>query len=158
RLFHALVDLFHEIAASLLGELGDVQPDDRTVHVGHQADVALEDRLLDGTEDGPIPRLDHDLVRFGHADPGKLVEGRLGAVVLDVEPLDQRRRGTPRPNRLEVALHHLDRARHLALDAGQHFTAHARIPPTGALDEMSVPTRSPIATRVTLSGWFRSNT
>ena len=80
-----------EVLATLLGQRRDVQPDDRAVDVGHEPDVALHDRLLDRAEDAAIPGLDHDLVRLGDADAGELVERRLGAVVVDVQALDEAR-------------------------------------------------------------------
>ena len=59
----------------------------------------LSDRLLDGAEDAPIPGLDDDLVRLRNADPGQLVERRLGSVVVDVHPLDEAGRGATRADR-----------------------------------------------------------
>jgi len=88
-LFHPLVDGLDDVLATLLGQGRDVETDDGAVHVRRQADVALEDRLLDGAEDGAVPRLDHDLVRLGDADRGHLVEWRLRAVVVDVQALHE---------------------------------------------------------------------
>src|SRR4029450_13464980 len=104
-------------------------------------------------EDTAVPRLDHDLMLLGDADPGELVERRLRAVVVDEDPLDERRRGTARADRLEVALHGVDSTSHLLVGVGQDLGAHADGPPL----EMSVPTDSPVATFVMFSGWLRSN-
>src|SRR5262249_10328588 len=144
--------------AALFGEGRDVEAHDRAVDVGRQADVALEDRLLDRAEDAAVPRLDDDLVRFRNADPGQLVERCLRPVVLDVEPFHERRGRAARADAVEVALHDLQGAGHLAFDARQDLAAHPRVPPTGAADEITVPTGSPRATRVMLSGWLRSKT
>src|SRR4029079_17704364 len=124
--------------------------------VRRQADVALLDRLLDRPDDPAIPGLDHDLVGLGHADRRQLVEGGLGAVVVDGESLHERRRRPAGPQPLEVALHRLDRAQHLALGAGQGLAGHAVTPPGCA--EIRVPTGSPRATLEMLSGALRSNT
>src|SRR5262249_57179112 len=78
-----------------------------------------------------------------------------------VDALDEGRRGASRPDALEVALHRLDRAGHLVLRVGEDLAAHAGVPPTGlgaGVPEIRVPTGSPAATRVMLSGRFRSNT
>ena len=162
RFFHPLVDDSHEVLATLLGERRDVQPDDRAVDVRHQPDVALGDRLLDGAEHTPVPRLDHDLMRLRDADPGELVERRGRAVVVDVDALDERGRRATRADPGEVALHGLDGPGHLVLRVGEDLAAHAGVPPTGpdarVAPEMSVPTGSPAATRVMLSGRLRSNT
>jgi hypothetical protein len=41
------VDALDDLLATLLGERRDVEPDDRAIDVRREADVALEDRLLD---------------------------------------------------------------------------------------------------------------
>ena len=158
-LFHPLVDDSDEVLATFLGQRRDVEPDDRPVDVGHQPDVALGDRLLDGAEDAAVPGLDDDLVRLRDGDPGQLVERRRRAVVLDVDPLDERGRGATGPDPLEVALHGLDRAGHLVVGVDEDLAAHAGAPPAAPeAPEMRVPTGSPAATRVMLSGRLRSNT
>src|SRR4029079_1363431 len=158
-LFHPLVDDSHDVLATFLGQRRDIQPDDGAVHVRHQPDVALRDRLLDGTEDTAVPRLDHDLVRFGDADAGQLVERRRGAVVVDVDALDERGRRATRPDPLEIALHGLDRTTHLVVGIGDGLAAHVCAPPPAPdAPEMRFPTGSPAATRVMLSGRLRSNT
>ena len=131
-LLHPLVDDSDEVLATLLGEWRDVEPDDRPVDVGHQPDVALGDRLLDGAEDAAVPRLDDDLVRLRDADPGELVERRRRAVVLDVDALDERGRRAAGPDALEVALHGLDGARHLVIGVGDDLAAHAERTSGGA--------------------------
>ena len=94
--------------------------------------------------------------------PGELVERRRGAVVLDLDALDERGRRAAGADALEVALHGLDGAAHLVVGVGDDLGGHARAPPAVAwaavAPEMSVPTGSPAATRVMLSGWLRSNT
>ena len=143
-LFHPLVDAPDDVLATLLGERRNVEADDRPVDVGHQADVALLDGLLDGAEDAAIPGLDDDLMRLRDADRGQLVERRRRAVVLDVEALDQRRRRPPGPQALEVTLHGLDCAAHLVIRVGDDVGAHDRAPPAALVaPEMRVPTGSP---------------
>ena len=98
RLLHALVDDLDQVLATLFGEWRDVEANDGAVHVGHQPDVRLLDRLLDRAEDAAVPRLDDDLVRLRDADAGQLVERRLRAVVLapGAAPPARSRRGPVR--------------------------------------------------------------
>src|SRR4051812_46836355 len=157
-LLHPLVDVSDEVLPALLGQRRDVQPDDRTLDVGGETQVALLDRLLDRAEDGAIPGLDDDLVRLGDADPRELVERSLRAVVVDLHPFDEGGRSAARPDSLEVALHRVDRAAHLVIGVGDRLAAHRAPPAPPDPPEIRVPTSSPAATRVMLSGWFRSNT
>ncbi len=82
------------------------------------------------------------------ADPGELVERRLGPVVVDEDAFDQRRRGAAGAHGLEVALHGIHGPAHLVVGVGEDLVAHAVGPPL----EISVPTGSPVATFVMLSG------
>ena len=82
-----------QVAAALLGQLRDDQPDDLAVVAGRQAQVGLQDGLLDGADGAAIPGPDHEQARLGHGDAGQLVQGCGGAVVVDLQALDQRGRG-----------------------------------------------------------------
>src|SRR5439155_25456586 len=123
--------------------------------VWHEADVALLDRLLDRAEHTPIPGLDHDLVRLRDADPRQLVERGLRAVVLHVDSLDEAGRGASCPDSLEVALHRLDCTSHFPFGRRKDLAAHREFPLALVI---SVPTRSPRATRVMFSFLLRSKT
>ena len=122
---HALVDELDQVPATLLCERRDVEPHDGPVDVRRQADLALEDALLDRTERAPVPRLDDDGVRFGHADAGQLVERRLGAVVLDRDALDQRSCGAAGADRGQLTLERLDRAGHACVGVAADVVSHA---------------------------------
>ena len=57
-LFHAPMDLLHQILPALFGERRDIEAHDRAVHVRDEPDVALDDRLLDCAQDARFgPRL-----------------------------------------------------------------------------------------------------
>ena len=105
---------------------------------GHDADVALGDRLLDGRQDGAVPGLDDDEVRIRDADPRQLVERRGGPVVVDADALDERGRRASGADPGEVALHGLDGALHLRFDCEDRFVGHRVTSPV-----MSVPICSP---------------
>ena len=64
-------------------------------------------------ERGAVVRLDEQLPRLGHLDPGQLLERHRRSVVLDDELLDERRRGPPGAHRRELRLDVLDRLVHL---------------------------------------------
>src|SRR6185437_3405237 len=79
--------------------------------------------------------------------------------IVDVDAFHERGRCATGPDPLEVALHGLDRAPHLVVGVGDDLAAHAWAPPPAPdAPEMRVPTGSPAATRVMLSGRLRSNT
>src|SRR6185503_7767628 len=79
--------------------------------------------------------------------------------IVDGQALHDARRRPAGADALEVALHGLDRAGHLLLGRGLGLGAHAGTPPTALFaPEIRVPTGSPTATLVMLSGWLRSNT
>ena len=80
-------------------------------------------------EDAPVPGLDDDLVRLRDADRRQLVERRRRAVVVDVQALDERGGGAAGPKPVEVALHGLHGAEHLALRLGEDLTGHPVAPP-----------------------------
>jgi len=88
-LFHAPVNLLDQVLATLLGQGRDIQSHHGAVSVGRDADIALLDRLLDSPKDSAVPGLDDDSGRFRHADAGQLVQWRQGAVVVDLDTLDE---------------------------------------------------------------------
>ena len=64
------------------------------VHRG-DADVRGENRFFDRGERAFVPRLDHEQPRFRRVDAGELLQAGRGAVILDHDVFDQRRRGFP---------------------------------------------------------------
>src|SRR5438874_396361 len=86
------------LAAPLLVEGRNRDPDQLAVIPGVQSELRLLDCFFDGADDGPVPRLDDDHARLGHGNGGELIQGRRIAVVLDRDLVDQRRAGAPGPN------------------------------------------------------------
>ena len=101
------------LLASLLGERGDVEPDDHAVVGRGDAEVALADSTLDRGQRRAVVGLDDQLARLGHLETGQLLQRDRGAVVLDHDPLDQRRRCPARAHCGELRLHVLDGLVHL---------------------------------------------
>src|SRR4029078_9575433 len=81
-----LVEHLHKILAPLLGERGDVEPNDVAIVVRRETEVRRRDPFLVGLEQSLVPGLDQDLRRLRSADRRELDEGRAGpAVRLDLE-------------------------------------------------------------------------
>ena len=72
RRLHRLGDLL----AALLGQRGNRQADDLAVVLRGEAQVGLEQRLLDVLEDALVPRLDGDQPGLGHGHRGALGQRR----------------------------------------------------------------------------------
>src|SRR5215218_6628725 len=125
-----------ELPAPLLGELWDLQADDVAVVVGRQPDVGLEDRALDRLDRVLVVRLHREQAGLRGGDRRQLLERRHGAVVVDHDPVEQRRAGAAGPHGAELAprrvnglVHVLSRVREEVVDDAHVVTR--------------VPTRSP---------------
>src|SRR2546428_3824831 len=92
------LDQSRVLAAPLFVERRDRYPDQLAVVTRVESELRLLDRLLHGTDDGPVPGLDDDHARLGDGDGGELVQGRRIAVVLDRNFVDQRGAGPPGAN------------------------------------------------------------
>ena len=77
------VALLGQVAAALLGEGRDAQADHLAVVFGHDADVAVDDSLLNDGKHLLVPGLDGDSAGVGGGDGGHVVEGRGHAVIVD---------------------------------------------------------------------------
>src|SRR2546430_7991772 len=86
------------LAAPLLVEGRNRNPDQLAVIPRIQSKLRLPDRFFDSADDGPVPRLDDDHARLWNGNGGELVQGRRIAVVLDRDLVDQRRAGAPSAN------------------------------------------------------------
>ena len=102
------------------------------------------DGLLDGVERALVVGRDHQQAGLGNAEPGQLLERHLGPVVVDVQLLDQRRRGPPGPDAAEVGpgvVHRLAPSSPAA--STSTIVDHGPLP-AWRLIETSVPIRSPL--------------
>src|SRR3954463_7017199 len=102
----------HELLATLLGELGDRQPDDLPVVVRREPEVGLHDRLLDRLDRRRVIGRHAEQARLGRGDRRELAKRRDRAVVVDVHAVEQRRAGTSRPHGAELVADRLDRLHH----------------------------------------------
>src|SRR5512133_520803 len=135
-----------ELLAALLGQLWDRQADDLAVVRRGQAEVGLLDRPLDRRQRARVERLHRQQPGLRRVDRGQLVERRLGAVVIDLDPVEQSRRGAARSQGVELVLGGLDGFVHPAgRVVNELVDGHLSAPEFGV--ETMVPTRSPSTTR-----------
>src|SRR5690606_41197471 len=83
RVLTLALGLLDHLAATLLGELRDADPQNVTVVGRVHTQIRVADRGLDGAELGRFIGLDHHHARFGHGDTGHLGDRRGRSVVVD---------------------------------------------------------------------------
>ena len=93
-----------------------------------------------------VVRLHGEQARLGHVDRRELVERRRRAVVVDLDAVEQRRRGAPGAHGVELVRRRLDRLVHAPLRVVEQVVDHASFA-SSAGSRSTVPTRSPAATR-----------
>ena len=120
-------------------ERREVESQDLAVARRIDTEVRALNRLLDRLQRALVVGIDHEGARLGNGNAGNLLQGHLGAEVVDAEAVDECGRGPTRPHRRELVLDVLNRPGHLLprlfernLDQG--VIAH----------EISVPMRSPV--------------
>src|SRR5947209_1428274 len=91
-----------ELLAPLLRQLRDRQADELAVVRRRQPEVRLLDRLLDRADRARVERLDREHPRIRDADRRQLLERRRRPVVLDLDAVEQRRRGASGAHRAEL--------------------------------------------------------
>src|SRR5947209_1859574 len=152
--------LLHQLLAPFLGQLGDRQADHLPVVVRGQAQVGLEDALLDVAHDALVKRRDRQQPRLRHADRRHLVYRHLRPVRIHLHAVEQGRGRTARADRRELMPRVLDRLVHPPAGVVDHVVDHGVTctgrPPGTLL--MMVPSRSPRATRAMLCSSSRLNT
>ena len=116
----AVDDLDH-LAAALLVELGDLQPDHVAVVGGRQPEVGLHDRLLDHRDRALVERGQGQQAGVGRRHLGELLDRRLGAVVVDQQAVEQVRRGAAGAHGGELVPARFDRLRHPLAGVGDEL-------------------------------------
>src|SRR5689334_5906649 len=101
-----------DVLATLFGERRQRDADDGARGHRVQAEVRFVDRFLDGLDHGFLPGRNHQRARVFDADVGHLLERRVGAVIVDLHVLDERRMRATRAQLLEIALEILDALAH----------------------------------------------
>src|SRR5579862_5947362 len=140
----------HELLAALLGELRDRQANHLAVVRRREAEIRLHDRLLDTLERRRVERLDREQSRLGRADRRHVLERRRGAVVVDLDPVEQRRRRPARAHRVEVLVRRVDRLVHPLNRIADEILDHVFSPSRDV--ETMVPICSPASTRAMFPG------
>src|SRR3954453_3387802 len=131
-----------ELLAPLLGELGDLQADDRAVVVRRQAEVGLHDRPLDRLDRALVVGLHGDQPRLGRVDRRQLPQRREGSVVVDADAVQQTRARAPGTDGVELLARGLHGLVHVLARVLKEFVDHV---------VTSVPTRSPEIIRLMLA-------
>src|SRR5208282_5042949 len=93
-----LAHVTDQVLAPFLGQLRNRKPDHLAVVDGTESQVGALDRLFNFVSRAFVIRRDHQQARFGCGQSGQLPKRRFGAVVVDVQSLDQRGRRPSGPN------------------------------------------------------------
>ena len=110
-----MMDLFDEVFAAILCELWEYEANDLTIVGGIDAEIRFLDGFFNRPEHGPVPRLDQNHVRIGGADVRNAIDRGGRAVVVDLDPIEQRWTGAAGTHRLEVAAQDLHGRGHAVL-------------------------------------------
>src|SRR5580700_10164588 len=166
-------------AAALLGQFRQDDPDDDSVVGGVDAQVAVPDRPLDGTQRVLVERLDDHHPRLRDVERGELVHRGLRPVVVDRDLAEHGRVGATGTDDGELLLGDRDGLVHLLLGFEERVIDHVRLRfllpvtmelscpygPSGSSGScqalvrlISVPTFSPRMARTTLPSPMRANT
>src|SRR6516164_9124648 len=116
RCFGIFVRNLDHLLAAILIELRDSQPQHLAFGRGGEAEIGIDDRLLNGVHHGAVPHLHAQQPRLRHADSGELIERHVGAIGLDLHRFEQARRSAAGAQPAELLLEHLGGAVHAALD------------------------------------------
>ena len=150
-----VLDHLHQLLASLGRELREHQADHLAVVGRGDTQVGVLDGLLDGLHRALVVGGDDQHPGLGHVEPGQLLERHVGAVVVDLQLLDERRRGPTGADGREVGLGVAHGLGHLLGGLEQDVVDHR---PTSGPHETSVPIGSPSRARRMLPGPIRSKT
>src|SRR5581483_5271068 len=136
-----------EILAPFLGQLRDRQADQLAVVRRRETEVGLLDRLLDRADRARVERLHGEHARLRHADRRELLQRRLRSVVVDLDAVKERRRGSARAHGVEGVARMLHGLSHPRLRVGDQLVDGCHV---SYLVSMTVPTCSPATTRAML--------
>src|SRR5262245_45669888 len=156
RTFRLVACHLREFLAALLGHRRQRQPDDLARRVGREAEVGLQDRLLDRLHRGLVPGRHDERAGILDVDAGDLVDRHLAAVVVDLDAIEQPRVRAARAHLPVVVLEERDALAHALHRVAAHFVLHVR--PRYSPLATSVPTSSPSTIRSRSPSFIRLNT
>src|SRR6185312_11283112 len=107
---------FDQLLAPLLVQFRDTQADGLTFRGRRQAEVGIDDRLLDRMNERAVPDIDRDQARLRYGDAGALLQGHLRAVGFDHDGVEQVGGGAPGAQSGQFRLQRGARALHAPLD------------------------------------------
>src|SRR5579875_898979 len=114
--FRIFVRDLDEFAATLLVELGNPQPDHLSLGRRRETEIRVDDGLLDRVHQRAVPDIDADKARLGHAHRRDLVERHLRAIGVDVDRVEQMRRGASGTQAGEFRPEHRGRPLHASFE------------------------------------------
>src|SRR6266568_2702078 len=120
-----LPDELHQLLAPLFRQLRYREPDDLAVVGGREPEVRLLDRLLDRLERVRVEGLDGQHPRLGDVDGRELPQRRLLAVVVDLDAVEERGRGSAGADTVELTFRRADGFVHPLLGILHQVVDHA---------------------------------
>jgi len=105
-----------QFLAAVLVEFGNAQANGLAFGRGRQAEIGIDDALLDRLDQRLVPDAHRDQARLRHGDAGALVERHLRAIGIDHHRIEQMRRGAPRAQTGQFCLERGGSSRHAPLD------------------------------------------
>src|SRR5262249_24137230 len=110
-----------QFAPPLLVKFRDRHSDDLAFGLRVETEAGFPDRLIDGFDDAAIPDLHGDHARLGDIDARYLVQRHHAAIGVDLDRLQQARRGPAGAQPAEFLAQYIDRAVHAAAKILQQF-------------------------------------
>src|SRR3990172_1286007 len=124
RILGHLLHHLDEVLAPLLGQVGDGNAHHLPVVRGVQSQAARLDRLLDRAHHLGVPGRDRDHPAFRDRQGSHLREGGGRPVIVHLDPVQEGKGRSPRPDLPQILPEGLDASRHLAarvLEKGFHY-------------------------------------
>src|SRR6516165_270147 len=114
--FGIFVRNLHQLPAALLIELGNPQAQQLPFAGWSETEIGRSDGLFHGVDHRSVPDLHRYQPRLGHADGGDLVKRHMAAIGLDLDGIEQARRGAAGAQPSQLLLQELDCALHAPLE------------------------------------------
>src|SRR5690606_17590503 len=133
-----------QVTARFLGQRRQVQADHGARRRRVQAEIRCQDRFLDQRDQALVEGIDHQRTAFLDTDIGKLLELRIGAVIVDRNGIQQAGMGTTGAHFLERGFQRFKAFLHAPLGVLFNIVNHLAFPFVAVqADSTSVPSLSP---------------
>ena len=115
RLLGVFMRDLDEFLAALLVQFRHANAQNLPFHRRLKAQIRVANRLVDGDDERLVPDLHREQPRLRHADRGDLIERRDLPISVDMNRIEQARRGASGAQAAELVLERRERALHAAL-------------------------------------------